>query len=77
MNYGHNPRVGIESRHVTKSEPAKEFAEQMKTIHKEAQAALSKECNDIQCYADFNQGIAPEYRVGDKIWLNSKNLNVD
>ena len=27
VNYGHNPRMGIESRHVIKSEPAKEFAE--------------------------------------------------
>ena len=42
VNYGHNPRMGIEPRRVTKSEPAKEFAEQMKTIHDEAQAALSK-----------------------------------
>ena len=49
----------------------------MKTIHKEAQAALSKACDDMQHYADFNRGIAPEYKVGNKVWLNSKNLNVD
>ena len=76
-NYGHNPRMGIESRHVIKSEPAKEFTEQMKTIHKEAQAALSKARDDMQCYADFNWGIAPGYKVGDKVWLRSKNLNVN
>ena len=49
----------------------------MKTIHEEAQVALSKACDDMQCYADFNLGIAPEYKVGDKVWLSSKNLNVD
>ena len=59
VNYGHNPRMGIEPRHVIKSEPAKEFAEQMKAIH-EAQAALSKAHDDMQHYADFNQGITPE-----------------
>ena len=49
----------------------------MKTIHKEAQAALSKARDDMQHYADFNQGITPEYKVGNKVWLSSKNLNVD
>ena len=49
----------------------------MKTIHKGAQVALSKACDDMQHYADFNQGIAPEYKVGNKVWLSSKNLNVD
>ena len=69
--------MGIEPRHIIKSEPAKEFAERMKTIHDEAQAALSKACDDMQRYADFNRGITPEYKVGDKVWLSSKNLNVD
>ena len=43
----------------------------MKTIHEEAQAALSKACDDMQHYADFNRGIAPEYKVGNKVWLSS------
>ena len=47
------------------------------TIHEEAQVALSKVCDDMQHYADFNRGIAPEYKVGNKVWLSSKNLNVD
>ena len=69
--------MGIEPRRVIKSELAKEFAERMKTIYKEAQAALSKAQDDMQHYADFNQGVTPEYKVGDKVWLSSKNLNVD
>ena len=46
--------MGIEPRRIIKSELAKEFAEQMKTIHEEAQAALSKARDDMQRYADFN-----------------------
>ena len=47
-NYSYNPRMGIEPRRVTKLEPAKEFTEWMKTIHEEAQVALSKVCDDMQ-----------------------------
>ena len=76
-NYGMNPRMEIEPQRAGKSEPAKEFAEQMKTVHEEVQAALSKSHNDIMCYADFHRGEAPEYKVGNKVWLSTKNLNVD
>jgi len=49
----------------------------MKTVHEEGQAALSKSCNGITHYADFHRGEALEYKVGDKVWLSTKNLNVD
>ena len=42
----------------------------MKLIHEEAQAALSKACNDMTCYADFHRGQASKYKVGDKVWLS-------
>jgi len=76
-NYGMNPRIGIEPQRAGKSEPAKEFTERMKTVYEEAQVALSKLCDDMTCYADFHRGEAPEYKVGDKVWLSTKNLNVD
>ena len=49
----------------------------MKLIHKEAQVALSKVCDDMQHYANFNRGTASEYKVGNKVWLSTKNLNID
>jgi len=49
----------------------------MKTVHEEAQAALSKSRNDMTCYADFHRGEALEYKIGNKVWLSTKNLNVD
>jgi len=39
----------------------------MKTVHKEAQVALSKLHNDMTHYADFHRGEAPEYKIGDKV----------
>jgi len=70
-------RMGIEPRRAGKSEPAKEFAEQMKTVHEKAQVALSKSRDDMTHYADFHRGEALEYKIGDKVWLSTKNLNVD
>jgi len=49
----------------------------MKLIYEEAQAALSKARDDMTHYADFHRGQIPEYKVGDKVWLSTKNLNVD
>jgi len=49
----------------------------MKTVHEEAQVALSKLHDDMTHYADFHRGEAPEYKVGNKVWLSTKNFNVD
>ena len=49
----------------------------MKTVHEEAQAALSKSRDDMTRYADFHRGEAPEYKIGNKVWLSTKNPNVD
>jgi len=76
-NYGMNPRMEIEPQRAGKSEPVKEFAERMKTVDEEAQVALSKSRNDMMHYADFHREEAPEYKVGDKVWLSTKNLNID
>ena len=39
--------------------------------------ALYKARDDMTHYADFHRGQVPEYKVGDKVWLSTKNLNVD
>jgi len=41
-NYGFNPCMGVEPCQTSKVEVAEDFAERMKDIHEEAQAALSK-----------------------------------
>ena len=69
--------MGIESRRAGKLEPAKEIAKQMKEIHEEASAVLSKACDDMTHYADQHRGSAPEYKVGDKVWLSTKDIKIN
>ena len=69
--------MGIEPRRAGKSEPTKEFAEHMKEIHEEASAVLSKAHNDMTCYADQHRGPAPEYKVGNKVWLSTKDIKIN
>ena len=49
----------------------------MKEIHEEAGATLSKARDDMTCYADQHRGSAPEYNVGDKVWLSTKDIKIN
>ena len=69
--------MGIEPRRAGKSEPAKEFAKRMKEIHEEAGTALSKAQDNMTCYADRHRGSAPEYKIGNKVWLSTKDIKIN
>ena len=55
-HYGFNPRMGVELHHQTKVEVVNNFTKQMKFIHEEAQAALTKTKEEMKCYADYHCG---------------------
>ena len=76
-DYGWHPRMGIEPWRAGRSELAKEFAEQMKEIHEEAGAALFKVRDNMTRYADQHRGSAPEYKIGDKVWLSMKDIKIN
>src|SRR5258708_10851258 len=76
VNYGMNPRMGFEPRKAGKHPGATEFVEKMKKIHEEAQSALKKAQDDMKLYADRKRSDAPEYKVGDKVWLSTKYIQL-
>jgi len=73
-NSGRDLRMGFEMRKQGKLEGAKEFAERMKGIQKEAQTVLKKAQGEMKKQADKKRGEAEEYRVGDLVLLSTKNL---
>jgi len=73
-NSRRDPRMGFEMRKQGKSEGAKEFAERMKGIQEEAQAALKKAQGDMKKQANKRRGEAEEYRVGNLVLLSMKDL---
>jgi hypothetical protein len=75
-SYGYNPRMGVEPRRQSKNEAVDNFASRMKSVHEEAQAALTKARDEMKRYTDQTRGEAPEYQVGQKVWLEMTDLNL-
>ena len=75
-NYGFNPRMGVEPNRQIKVEAVDDFTKQMKFIHEEAQVALTKAKEEMECYVDYHQGDPPKHQVGQKVWLEIENLNI-
>ena len=57
-------------------EAVDDFAGRMKQIHEEVQAALMKACDEMKCYMDQHCGNVPEYKVGQKVWIEAEDLDL-
>jgi len=62
------PNLGKEEKR------AESFAKHMAKIHQETQAAMKKANDDMKKYYDRKHK-PEEYDVGDKVWLDMKNIN--
>ena len=77
INYGREPRMGFDIRKKGKNEKAEEFAREIKERHKEARAALVKSQEEMKRQADKSRKEAEEYRVGDKVLINTKDFSME
>jgi hypothetical protein len=77
LDTGIHPRMGVEPIREPKHEHAEEFATRMKSSRQEAEAALTKAASEMKRYADHHKGEVPEYKVGQKVWLESSNYATD
>ena len=58
----------------TPLETLDDYTRRMAKATEEAQAALTKAADEMTQFYDRHQQDAPEYKQGDKVWLNSENL---
>ena len=74
VNYRWELRMGFEKRKKEKHVKTEEFVKEMKEMHEEAKAVLTKLQKEIKKYVDRNRKEAVEYKVGDKVLLSTKDL---
>ena len=68
--------MGFElNQHLSRIELVNEFTEQMKNTLEEAKAALVKSKDDMARYYNQRRTPAPDYRLGDKVYLDVSNIS--
>ena len=78
LNKGEHPKKGTEPRMQWVSNPsAEEFATQMKEISDEASSSLAIAQEQMKRYYGRTRGVAKNYQVGDKVWLEGHNITTD
>jgi len=66
--------MGFEMRKKGKFKKAEEFAMRIKEVHKEAEAALKKNQEEIRKYTDRKRSEVEEYKVEEWVLLSTKDL---
>ncbi len=78
VNYGYNAEIlpGAKPKAPFRTPASTTFISEMQKIHEEAKQALEKAA--AQMKAQYNNKKRPviEYQVGDKVWLDTTNLNL-
>ena len=74
LNYGQHPWKSTEPRREAETEAADVFVRRMQKIREEAVAALEKVVSDMKKFYDEGRQDAPEYHIGDRVYLDSSHI---
>lgn len=74
LNYGFHPAFSIDGRRSSNNETADQFAKRMKELQEQASTQLTKTAEYMKTQYDKKTRDSPEFRPGDKVWLESTNI---
>src|SRR5260221_14676691 len=76
LDAGQHPCLGADPMRTSPVEAADTFARQLDCAQEEAKATLERAADDMKRYYDWNHQAAPEYKVGDRVWLSLQNYSL-
>lgn len=74
IDMGRHPRMGVEPTRSSAPESVAEYAKRLSEIEEEARAALVQAADDMARFYDAHHGPTPVFAIGQKVWLDSKNI---
>jgi transposase InsO family protein len=77
LDTGRHPRMGFEPQLTSNVESVNEFRDRMKNSLEEAKAALTKAKEDYALYYNRRHTPAPEFKAGDKVYLDAADIRTD
>jgi hypothetical protein len=77
LDTGRNPRMGFEPLPPSRVESANEFRQRMESSWEEARAAIVKAKEDYTRYYNRRRTPAPEFKAGDRVYLDAEDINTD
>ncbi|PIL28858.1 hypothetical protein GSI_08904 [Ganoderma sinense ZZ0214-1] len=77
MTHGHEPNTGVETLKDGINESAKQFAERMQRIGKQAAQALEIAREAMKRHYDKHRRPAREYKTGDYVYIDAQNFPTD
>ena len=77
LDTGQHPRMGTEFPRTSTIEAADAFVSCMAQMQEEAKAALSHAADKMARYYDQHCQHAPQFQIGEQVWLNTQNYSTD
>ena len=74
-NKGYHPNISVHPEHDLTSACAREFTVDLDELHQELHQQISATQCCYQLPADAKQSPAPDFKIGDKVYLNAKFLH--
>jgi hypothetical protein len=71
-NKGYNPSIAVHMEHDIASTHVLEFITDLNELHQELQKAIYSTQEHYQCSVDKNQILAPDFKIGDQVFIKAK-----